>query len=79
MLGSLNSYMRGRGELHIDNGQIVIPIQTQRPAHPDQARNWLPAPPGPFRFAARNYGPTPPSLTAVTTCPPSFAHPELSA
>ena len=45
---ALNSYMLDRGKLRIDDGEIVIPIQTQRPAAPDQARNWLPAPPGPF-------------------------------
>ena len=66
---ALNSYMLDRGEIHIDDGQIVIPIQTQRPTDPDQARNWLSAPPGPFRFAARYYGPNGPLIDGTYQMP----------
>jgi hypothetical protein len=54
---SLNSYMLDRGELHVDNGQLTVYSQRDKPNDPDQARNWLPAPDGGFRFAARFYGP----------------------
>ncbi len=66
---SLNSYMLDRGELHVDNGQLTVYTQRDKPNDPDQARNWLPAPDGGFRFAARaSADPTPPSSTAATQC-----------
>ena len=59
---SLDSYMLDRGELHVADGEIVIPIQTDRRATAEETRNWLPAPPGPFRFAARYYDPDAPLI-----------------
>lgn len=54
---SLNSYMLARGQLHTAGGTLVIYIQRDAPADPDQQRNWLPAPrEGGFQFAARFYG-----------------------
>ena len=67
---SLNSYMLDRGDLHISDGKIIIPIQTQQPDDPDAARNWLPAPPGNFRFAARYYGPDTPLIDGTYAMPP---------
>lgn len=54
---SINSYMLERGDLHIADGKVVIYIQREKPADPDQLRNWLPAPEGSFHFAFRFYGP----------------------
>lgn len=58
--------MLDRGELHIDDGQIVIPIQTDQP---EDARNWLPAPAGGFHFAARFYGPDTPRIDGTYGMP----------
>ncbi|HEX6501369.1 MAG TPA: DUF1254 domain-containing protein [Micromonosporaceae bacterium] len=54
---SINSYMLDRGELHIEDGKVVVYVQRDRPTEPNQLANWLPAPDGPFRFAFRYYGP----------------------
>lgn len=56
---SVNSYMLDRGELHADNGEIVICIQADRPDGEHQ-QNWLPAPRTAFRLAVRFYGPDAP-------------------
>jgi hypothetical protein len=45
------------GDLHVEDDELTIYIQHERPADPDKLRNWLPAPEGPFRFAFRFYGP----------------------
>jgi hypothetical protein len=37
--------------------KLVIYIQNEKPADPNQLRNWLSAPKGSFRFAFRFYGP----------------------
>lgn len=37
--------------------KLVIYIQNDKPTDPKQLKNWLPAPDGDFRFAARFYGP----------------------
>ena len=54
---SINSYMLERGDLHVADGKLVIYIQRDKPADPDQLRNWLPASAGSFHFAFRYYGP----------------------
>jgi hypothetical protein len=54
---SINSYMLDRGKLHTERGKLVIYIQSDEPADPNQRKNWLPAPAsGGFQFAARFYG-----------------------
>jgi hypothetical protein len=53
---SLNSYMLERGQLHTENGKLVIYVQNEEPADPNQKKNWLPAPKDGFQFAARFYG-----------------------
>ena len=67
---SLNSYMLERGELHVADGQLTIYIQHDKPTDADQARNWLPAPEGGFRFAARFYGPNAPLIDGSYPMPP---------
>jgi hypothetical protein len=54
---SITSFMLERDDLHVDGDTLTIYIRHDRPSEPDQARNWLPAPQGPFRFAFRFYGP----------------------
>ncbi|WP_225333437.1 DUF1254 domain-containing protein [Halomicrobium urmianum] len=54
---TINSYMLESGQLHTESGELVIYVQHERPAAPEQMRNWLPAPEGGMRFAARFYGP----------------------
>jgi hypothetical protein len=55
---SINSFMLDRGDLHTADGKLVIYIQNEKPADPNQLKNWLPAPKASFRFAFRFYGPT---------------------
>jgi hypothetical protein len=50
---SINSLMLDRGELHTDDGELVIHIRKDEPQDANERRDWLPAPDGPFRF----YGP----------------------
>jgi hypothetical protein len=54
---SINSYMLEEGLLHTDGNELVIYVQHEEPDDPEQATNWLPAPEGGMRFAARFYGP----------------------
>ncbi|WP_440006676.1 DUF1214 domain-containing protein [Halomicrococcus sp. SG-WS-1] len=54
---SINSYMLEEGLLHTENGQFVIYVQHEKPIAPERLKNWLPAPEGDMRFAARFYGP----------------------
>ncbi len=54
---SINSYLLEEGLLHTDGNELVIYVQHEKPADPEQATNWLPAPEGGMRFAARFYGP----------------------
>ena len=54
---SINSYMLEEGLLHTEGNELVIYVQHEKPDDPEQATNWLPAPEGGMRFAARFYGP----------------------
>ena len=54
---TINSFMLDQKQLHVDDGKLVIYIQTKKPSDPNQLKNWLPAPKGSFRFTARFYGP----------------------
>ncbi|WP_265110666.1 DUF1254 domain-containing protein [Halosolutus halophilus] len=54
---SINSYMLEEGLLHTEANELVIYVQHEEPDDPEQATNWLPAPEGGMRFAARFYGP----------------------
>jgi hypothetical protein len=54
---SINSFLLKEGLLHVEDDQLVIHVQHDRPTDPDAAKNWLPAPEGGFRFTARFYGP----------------------
>ena len=67
---SLNSYLLDRGELVATDRQLSICIQHDKPDNPDQRKNWLPAPAGPFRFAARFYGPDAPLIDGSYPMPP---------
>ncbi|KAB1185393.1 MULTISPECIES: DUF1254 domain-containing protein [Haloferax] len=54
---SINSFMLDAGLLHVENNELVIYVQHDKPTDPDKAKNWLPAPAEGFRFTARFYGP----------------------
>ncbi len=46
----------------VKDGKLTFYIQKDKPTDPDQLKNWLPTPAGPFRFSARFYGPTAPLI-----------------
>ncbi|WP_458190646.1 DUF1254 domain-containing protein [Haladaptatus sp. NG-WS-4] len=54
---SINSYMLEEGLLHTEANELVIYVQHEKPEDPEKVQNWLPAPDGGMRFAARFYGP----------------------
>ena len=54
---TVNSFMLEQGAFFIDDDKLVFYIQKDKPADANQAKNWLPAPDGNFRFTARFYGP----------------------
>lgn len=47
------------------DGSLEIHLQTEQPANPAQRRNWLPAPPGPFRLIMRLYEPRPRAIDGI--------------
>ena len=51
------------------DGSLEIYMQVDNPG-PDKEANWLPAPRGPFFFAARFYGPKAEALDGRWTLPP---------
>jgi len=56
---SATSYLYNAGAYAVKDGKLTFYLQSDRPADPDQARNWLPTPrQGNFQLAARFYGPT---------------------
>jgi hypothetical protein len=48
---------RTPGLVHGPDGSLTLYVQNVRPAAPDEAANWLPAPDGPFTVIVRLYGP----------------------
>lgn len=54
---TINRFMLDQKQLHVENGKLVVYLQKDKPADQKQLKNWLPAPPDNFRFAARFYGP----------------------
>ena len=54
---SINSFQLAQDLLEVEDDKLTIYIQHQKPADPAQAANWLPSPPGGFRFTPRFYGP----------------------
>ncbi|WP_423747557.1 DUF1214 domain-containing protein (plasmid) [Haladaptatus sp. SPP-AMP-3] len=43
--------------MHTENNELAIYVQHEKPDDPEKVRNWLSAPEGGMRFAARFYGP----------------------
>ena len=67
---TVNSFMHERGEFYIDDqGKLTFYLQRERPTHPNQAKNWLPAPEGDFRLVARFYGPKAPLIDGSYSMP----------
>jgi hypothetical protein len=54
---TINSFMIDQKQLHVADGKLVIYLQKDKPSDANHLKNWLPAPEGSFRFAARFYGP----------------------
>lgn len=54
---TINSFMLDQKQLHVEDGKLVIYVQSDKPNDKNQAKNWLPAPKDGFRFTARFYGP----------------------
>ncbi len=67
---SVTSYLQQVGSYHQEGGRLVFYLQAERPADPDQARNWLPVPAnGGFQLAARFYGPMAPLIDGSYAMP----------
>ncbi|MCB1632348.1 MAG: DUF1254 domain-containing protein [Pseudomonadales bacterium] len=67
---SLTSYLQQAGTYHQESGKLVFYLQAERPADPEQARNWLPiAASGGFQLAARFYGPMAPLIDGSYAMP----------
>ena len=67
---TVNSFMYERGEFSVDkDGRLTFYIQHEEPTDPNQRKNWLPAPQGDFRFAARFYGPYAPLIFGTYKMP----------
>jgi hypothetical protein len=67
---TVNSFMYERGEFSVDkDGRLTFYIQPEEPTDPNQRQNWLPAPQGDFRFAARFYGPYAPLIFGTYKMP----------
>ncbi|MFH1595440.1 MAG: DUF1254 domain-containing protein [Pseudomonadota bacterium] len=67
---TVNSFMLERGEFSVDkDGRLTFYIQHEEPKDPSQKKNWLPAPQGDFRFAARFYGPYAPLIYGTYKMP----------
>lgn len=54
---TINSFMLKHNLLHIEDEQLIIYIQHEKPTDPKKLKNWLPAPKDDFRFTARFYHP----------------------
>lgn len=60
---SVTSDLLEAGAYTTRDGKLVFHLQREAPEDPDAARNWLPTPErGPFRLAARFYGPMAPLI-----------------
>ncbi len=66
---TVNSFMLEAGDIAPNDGKLVFYIQHEKPTDPEQAKNWLPAPPDGFRFAARFYGPYAPIVNGTYDMP----------
>lgn len=66
---TVNSFMLEAGDLVAKDGRLVIYVQNEKPADPDQAKNWLPAPKEGFRFTSRYYGPYAPLTNGTYNMP----------
>jgi hypothetical protein len=54
---SIDSFQLEQGLLQVVDDKLTIYIQHQKPTDATKIANWLPSPPGGFRFIARFYGP----------------------
>jgi hypothetical protein len=66
---TINSFMLKHGDLVVKDGKLVVYVQNRKPDDPERAKNWLPAPPDGFRFAARFYGPYQPLVDGSYSMP----------
>lgn len=54
---SINSFLLEAGHLHVEDDELVVYVQHEKPSDLEKAKNWLPAPERGFRFPPRFYGP----------------------
>jgi hypothetical protein len=58
--------LNDRSDLHYNaDGSLDFYIQTDAPADPEQEKNWLPAPTGPFNLLFRLWGPKPEAIPGI--------------
>ncbi|MFC1412863.1 DUF1254 domain-containing protein [Streptacidiphilus sp. N1-12] len=67
---------RTPGLVYDADGGLTLYVQHTRPADPDQAANWLPAPAGPFTVITRIYGPASAVLDGTWQLPDLTAAPD---
>lgn len=65
----INSRMLDNGELHTADGQLRLHIQARPPLDPEEQKNWLPAPDGPFILILRLYLPSQDAISYRWTRP----------
>lgn len=61
---------RTPGLVYDEDGGLTLHVQRTRPADPQRAANWLPAPEGPFSVVIRMYGPDAAVLDGTWQLPP---------
>lgn len=67
---STTSYQVAAGAFAETNGKVTFYLQADRPAEPEQVRNWLPTAKGDnFQLAARFYGPMAPLIDGTYPMP----------
>lgn len=59
----INSRMLDNGQLHVADGKLTVSIQAEPPRDPEEQKNWLPAPKGPFILILRLYLPFQDAIT----------------
>ena len=61
---------RTEGFRYGDDGSLTLTVTSDRPANPEAAANWLPAPDGPLTVVVRGYGGDSRMTTGTYTLPP---------
>lgn len=66
---AVNSFMYKNDDFAVKDGKLTFYLKKEKPADPDQLKNWLPIPIGRFRFGVRFYGPSTPLIDGMHAMP----------